>query len=247
MPQFWMLVVAAAGRCGDSQHWHLRAMSLGWTIRPQRCGLARQQCQGDRGRTSPDRAGFGGRFAVPRSHVRHYHGRRDALLLARPARQRPRELEGTQTRWEFRPNCRNVPRRAFPATLRYSNAAAPRRIPQRRRAPGPPDPGRIHRGRDHAPVREKLDLRHGPQAAIAGPVPGPRGLAGSASRDSGPLAGYLEIIYILSLVIQPPSAEELRRLPSPPPSADELRSRAIGKVLLNLATYNIEGVRPEDQ
>lgn len=136
---------------------------------------------------------------------------------------------------------------AFPATLRHSNAAAPRRIPQRRRAPGPPDPGRIHRGRDHAPVREKLDLRHRAQAAIAGPVPGPRGLAGSASRDSGPLAGYLEIIYILSLVIPPPSAEELRRLPPPTPSADELRSRAIGNVLRNLATYNIEGVRPEDQ
>ena len=91
-------------------------------------------------------------------------------------------------------------------------------------------PGRIHRGRDHAPVREKLDLRHGAQAAIAGPVAGPRRLAGSASRDSGPLAGYLEIVYILWLVIPPPSAEELRRLPPPPPSADELRSRANGKV-----------------
>src|SRR6516165_7071732 len=206
MPQFWMLVVAAAGWCGDSQHWHLRAMSL-WAglFGRQRCGLARHKCQGDRGRTSPDRAGFGGRFAVPRSHVRHYHGGRDALLLARPARQRARDLEGTQTRWEFRPNCRNVPRRAFPATLRHSNAAAPRRIPQRRRAPGPPDPGRIRRGRDHAPVREKLDLRHGPQAAIA--CAGPEGTGGKYEPRFWPLAGYLEVIYILSLVIPPPSAE----------------------------------------
>jgi hypothetical protein len=136
-------------------------------------------------------SGWLGRRVVRAMNLSHTMADRDALLLARPARQRPRDLEGTQTRWEFRPNCRNVPRRAFPATLRHSNAAAPRRIPQRRRAPGPPDPGRIHRGRDHAPVREKLDLRHGPQAAIAGPVPGPEGTGGKCEPRFWAISGLL--------------------------------------------------------
>ena len=58
------------------------------------------------------------------------------------------------------------------------------------------------------------------------------------------LAGYLEIIYILSLVIPPPSAEGFaarhhhHRLMS---FAAEQTAR------YNLASYNIEGVRPEDQ
>src|ERR1039458_9781313 len=101
----------------------------------------------------PNRAGFGGRFAVPRSHVRHCHGCRDALLLARPASQRARDPESTQTRWDFRLDCRNVPRRAVPSTLRHSYAAAPRRIPERRRTPGPLDRGRIRRARRHALCR----------------------------------------------------------------------------------------------
>jgi hypothetical protein len=33
----------------------------------------KHECQGDRGRMSADRAGFGGCFAVPRSHVRRSH------------------------------------------------------------------------------------------------------------------------------------------------------------------------------
>src|SRR6516225_5761397 len=175
-------------------------------------------------------SGWLGRRVVRAMNLSHTMADRDALLLARPARQRPRDLEGTQTRWEFRPNCRNVPRRAFPATLWHSNAAAPRRIPQRRRAPGPPDPGRIHRGRDHAPVREKLDLRHGAQAAIAGPVPGLRGLAGSASRDSGPSFSGLLGNNLYPFVGNSTNVSRgASPLAPPPPSADELRSRANGK------------------
>ena len=91
-------------------------------------------------------------------------------------------------------------------------------------------PGRIHRGRDHAPVREKLDLRHGAQAAIAGPVPGLRGLAGSASRDSGPLFSGLLGNNLYPFVGNSTNVSRgASPLAPPPPSADELRSRANGK------------------
>ena len=48
---------------------------------------------------------------------------------------------------------------ACPFALRHSYSAAPRRIPERRRASGPPDSGRIRTGRDYASSREKLDLQ----------------------------------------------------------------------------------------
>ena len=78
-------------------------------------------------------------------------------------------------------------------------------------------------------------------------MPGPEGTGGKCEPRfwAISLAGSLEIIYILSLVIPPPSAEELRRLP---PHHHRLMSFAAEQTArYNLASYNIEGVRPEDQ
>jgi SAM-dependent methyltransferase len=94
-------------------------------------------------------------------------GRRDALLLVRPAGQRPRSPESPQTRRHVRPDRRNLPRRTVPPALRDHHAAAPRCVPERRGAPGSSNPSGIHRGRDQAPARKELDLRHGPPAVVA--------------------------------------------------------------------------------
>jgi hypothetical protein len=78
--------------------------------------------------------------------------------------------ESPQTRWHVRLDRRNLSRWTVPSALRLSHAAAPRRVLERRRAPSSSDPGRIHRGRNEAPVREKPDLCHGPQTVLEVPM-----------------------------------------------------------------------------